>query len=222
MESPRVERTTSPRSSIDCPRLQLDTFDDCTYEEQNAVVLDDRDSVEAFCQSTCDKLGTEVILWGPFAADDDIRPKDLAVLKGLKAVNSINLDDANTLESLHGLESLERINDVFYIRYCDSLTSIEALSSLREIGSNMELIDSDNLQSLAGLESLKKISAMILEYNDELRSIEALSGLEELSGLAVEDNPKLPRCQAEALADKHGLSGDDVAIANNGSGTCDD
>lgn len=204
----------------DCPRLEMSTYEDCTYEDW--INMTSPDSVAAFCASTCNKLdGLSV---SNSSSLENLH--DFEILTGIVAFEGgFGIYDHRSLSSLHGLEQLQRVGGDITFTYLPNLESLEALESLQSVGMNrgrgIQLKELNKLETLHGLESLEEIShSLIIEDNPNLRSIEQLIGLKRVKNIGIVNNPNLPTCQAEALAARLDPPGD-VIISGNGSGSCD-
>lgn len=205
---------------VDCPRLETETFDDCTYEENLRLFGTDSDpyftnQLEQFCQSNCNKAqGIDV---------DSNVITDLAPLVGLESIRALSIE-SDSIETLDGLQDLRRIEGTHeggvQIMYSGELRSLDALSSLEYVEGPIRLQDVDGLTNLGGLESVE--TAYLLDINDlkNLESIDALESLDSLEFLMVKDNPELPTCQAEQLAERLELADEDVTIENNSFDDC--
>lgn len=125
------------------------------------------------------------------------------------------------LRSPGGLEALEEVERDLKLIWNPKLKNMEALSSLKKVGRIFKIQGNKNLKTLHGLENFREGYSVTIFTNNELENITALNNVEVLEGFGVEDNPKLPTCQAENIRDMHGLEYPDSVIANNGSGSCD-
>src|SRR5690554_6265154 len=183
---------------VECPRLELESFDDCLYEPEAprayGLDLNDKKSIAEFCQSSCNSI---VGVSGNF---DDNSAEDLSLLKGIEHVTlTISISHLNNLSSLHGLESLKDIEQDLKIMRNPKLKSVKALSSLNKVGRDITIQSNKQLKTLNGFDGLREAAAFTLFYNDELQDITALNQLEELNYFQVADSPKLPTCQAEYI-----------------------
>ena len=219
------EDATSPGpsylESIDCPRVELESFDDCTYSGSR-IKFSETSTVEEFCRSTCNKASVGVVLDG-YHVEERNGPTDLAMLRGLEEIDHLIIEFAPTLESLDGLEQLRRVHDRFYLMHNANLESLSALRSLETVELDLQLVHLDSLTSLDGLQSLRQLKrgGLVIEYNKKLESIEELSNFESVgSGLVVQGNGNLPACQAAQLAAQLELEDDMIKNSGNGAGTC--
>lgn len=216
----RTEQRPGYYAGVQCHRLELTTFDDCLYKPQTSgksgVNLYDDESIAEFCESSCNAIEG---ISGDF---DDHSAQDLALLKGIKHVTvSVSIEQMNNLTSLHGLEDLEFIGKNLKLMWNPKLQNTEALSSLKHVEKIITIQGNKQLKTLNGLEALRHAHAISISINNELVDITALNNIEELEGFGVDDNPKLPACQAENIRDMHGLEYPDSVIVNNGTGSCD-
>lgn len=218
-----TEETEPPDrfEGMDCPRFEMDSFDDCTFEKDDGdddVEMSSDEDVEQFCQSSCDKLGHISV-----RNADDIT--DMRLYLGVKEAYGIHIDSADNFEDFEGLENLESLEGGVYIEDVPALTSLKGLDSLETVGNTFTLHGSGSdipLKTLEGLESLREVEHNSFQVYrlDELRSVDELESLEKVDGeLQITNNPKLPNCQAEAIADR--VEADNVQIHGNGSGTCE-
>ena len=204
-----------PESPVpeDCARMEVTTFEQCT---EFSVNYRSPESLEAWCDSRCDKVQGAVGSWVYGVTE----PREL---RGLVEANGINFDDMHDMESLQGLEDLEVVNKTLYLRQNPKLENLHALRSLRRVGTEdvgqLDIVDNDSLETLQGLESLQEARVVVIEANDRLRSIEALENLQRIQTLHVTGNPNLPRCQIERLVEQ--LQPDYVRIRGNGTGSCE-
>lgn len=202
---------------VDCPRLEMETFDDCT-EESLRISLDYEDNresyedLERFCESTCRKSNG-------ISVTNSSAVTDLRMLNGLEETYGLTVEDSGVV-SLDGLQELIRIERNMEFHTSSNLRNVAELESLQEVGQDIYIRDMDGLRSLEGLESLETVRYLTIELNDKLTSIEALQGLESLEGVTIIDNPDLPTCQAEQLVERLGVADEEVRIQNNGSGEC--
>lgn len=204
---------------VECPRLQLESFDECLYEPSddlgNRLTLTEKNSIDAFCQTSCNQI--EYVT----GFNDGKSATDISLLKGVEKIKSIDIDGMQELQNLHGLEDLKSVEKDLKIIRNPELENIEALSSLTDVGRIFKIQTNKKIKTLNGLENLREAFSIIVWVNDELRDITALNNVETLEGFGVEDNPKLPTCQAENIRDQHGLEEPDSVIKNNGTGSCD-
>jgi hypothetical protein len=201
----------------ECPRLQMGAFDDCVYTDKLSLGVGE--DVDAFCQSPCERIENVNLHQESYSSD-------LTVLAGVTEITDhARFRNAAGLRTLNGLEEVEKIGAGLELYWLDDLESLEALRSLKSVGlewrSDLLIGGNPKLETLDGLESLETINkTLVIERNNNLRSIEALESLENVENILIENNPKLPTCQAEALAARVNPPGV-VRIAGNGSGSCD-
>lgn len=127
------------------------------------------------------------------------------------------LDTHPAPTTLDGLEDLESVAGILSIS-SPALTSVTGLSGLTSAGV-IAIRDNDVLASLDGLSALATVGGAVdadgvlvqpvfaILNNQSLTSIEALTALtsvEPTTGWAIADNPRLPQCQADALAARLG------------------
>lgn len=202
---------------VDCPRLEMESFDDCT-EESLRISLDYDDNresygdLERFCESTCRKSNG-------ISVTNSSAVTDLRMLNGLQETYGLTVEDSGVV-SLDGLQDLTRIERNLRLQTSSNLRDVSELESLKQVGQDIYIRDMGGLRSLQGLQSLEEVRYLTIELNDSLTSIEALQGLESLEGVTIIDNPKLPTCQAEQLVERLGVADEEVRIQNNGSGDC--
>ena len=159
--------------------------------------------------------------------------ESLTTIEGILSVNSEYAAGVYLLTSLDGLEGLRSVSEIFlYIN--DGLENIEALSHVTEVNT-LSIMGNRALATLEGFRNLERVRGDLVidgfcfssgdcEYNDVLTSLRGLRSLAAVEGLlAVENNPKLPTCEAEWLRDSVGNAniGDGALITNNtGTGDC--
>lgn len=162
-------------------------------------------------ESRCNRLGAVSV-----TNRGDLRSPWM--LAGVRQAGGIIVGDEN-MESLHGLEQLESVGTIdFELSFNSKLTSLEELSSLREVTRRFDLQLSDGIETLHGLESLERVGDLVISSNYQLRSIEALSSLHEVRSIVIVNNPKLPNCQAQAFADRFRDTAENIEVRDNMSG----
>jgi hypothetical protein len=223
-DSSADEKKEQPAPQVDCPRLELESLDDCTFDEELHFGMPE--TVERYCASSCQRV-LSLDATGP---GDGLRAsRDLNILARVDEFPSIvTIFNMEYLKNVNGLESVRHIGDGLHIQLNPELQNLEGLTSLESVAmgdspqSDMYLYGNPKLETLEGLESLKEVGmALIIDEHANLRSIEALESLEQVKALKITDNPKLPTCQAEALAERLGLPDDKVEIRGNGTGSCE-
>jgi len=86
------------------------------------------------------------------------------------------------------------------------LVDLSGLDRLTSVGYGVSIQADAGLTSLHGLESLTNLVQLVINNNPELDSIDALANVTSLYALTVSGNTLLPSCQAQALADRTGIS----------------
>lgn len=205
-------------NGIKCPRLLLEEFDDCRYGGDDidgtyvATAFDE--SVAEFCQSSCNEVYRVI-------AYKDKYSQDLSLLRGVRKAQNIELAGLRELDSLRGLEDLEEVEKSLTIVSAAKLTDLEALNGLRVVGNVLDFRNLPGLKDLKGLEGLRRTRVFRSADNENLEDITALENAENIDILDFTNNPKLPACQAEALRDQFGVTGEDYSAEGLGSGVCE-
>lgn len=179
--------------------------------------------LEQLCDSNCDTI-TGVSISQAI--------KSLKPLKNIREVRgTFDISTAIGLESLAGVENIESIGVYPYPNAAmvniagPDLVSTEGFDSLRTIQARETVIRNNyELQKIEGFPKLERIEegGLVILRNPELESISAFQNLEYVGGpLIIEDNPNLPRCEAQALVDGIDTITGEVTIQNNGTGSCD-
>lgn len=215
-------------AGIECPRLELESFDDCEYTPINempdpygkpeTLQLYTSSSVADFCLSSCNRLHA-VAGQGSHAHLSQTR--DLALLKGIKKIGIININDMDALRSLHGLEDLEEVQKDFTLLRSFELENLKALRSLKKVGGIFHIQNLKRIKDLQGLESLSEVERFVSTDNDNLEDITALRNLEYATLLAFSQSPNLPVCQVEALRDRLDIEPKNYTATELGSGECE-
>jgi hypothetical protein len=209
---------------VDCPRLELESLTDCTFDEQLDYNMPE--TVDRYCASSCQRV-LSIYARGP--GDGFLASRDLSLLARVDEVPSaVSVFNMEYLKNVNGLDSVRHIGGGLRIQLNPELQNLEGLSSLESVAmgdspqTDMYLYGNRKLETLDGLEALKEVGmALIIDDHANLQSIEALESLETVPYLSITDNPKLPTCQAEALAERLDLPDDKVEIRGNGTGSCE-
>jgi hypothetical protein len=174
--------------------------------------------------------------------------QDLSGLEFVTQLYGLSLSENPALSSLAGLENVAFV-DQLYLSWNPVLSNIE-LPSLGEVATlilagnpqvehlrglpalthldGLELTEQPGLTSLEGLEAVIGMDGVLrLSENANLASLRALASVDHARALLVENNPKLPTCEAEWLRDNIGVEnivnpyGDAITISgNDDAGTC--
>jgi hypothetical protein len=146
-------------------------------------------------------------------------------LMGLETIREITLTlqvtGATQLVDLEGLGGLEQVSNLSF-ESDDNLSSI-ALPALRSTGglsvtslSSAEFIELPLLQSVTGsvlvngnealtsieMDSLESIGTLSVGSNPNLLTLNGLPSLSEAERLFIIENPKLPQCEVDAIAER--------------------
>ncbi len=153
---------------------------------------------------------------------------DLDGLECLERVGgAVNIQDNALLADVDGLRSLVTVGGAMNIDGNDALFDLDGFSSLRTVGGYLQIMDDPALSHIDGLSGLTAIGGdLLILSHDELADISGLSSLETLSGanLIITQNPRLPTCQAQALADRlqaAGYAGTVIIAHNDDAAVCD-
>jgi len=178
--------------------------------------------------------------------------QSLSGLDNLQTVPAVILVGNPSITSLDGLDSIEGNLEALQIDENASLEDLSGLEWINAIECSLSLFGNPNLTTLAGLENLSWVGLVIdITYNDSLSGLDALNNLEEilpsecpaasdtdtdtdtdvdtdadwmLGYLDIEDNPALPTCDAEEVAQRlveNGFAGE-IKIENNLEDECSD
>jgi hypothetical protein len=149
----------------------------------------------------------------------------LVDLRGLERLTDLwgclELRDNAALTSVDGVESLARIGTCLSIGTSDPkddephgnpvLGNLDGLASLGEVGLFVTIEYNRELGDLDGLSSLGVVGGDLrVRRNGALASVEGLLALERFEGdhVTIAENPVLPNCQAQQLAETLGASAD--------------
>lgn len=128
---------------------------------------------------------------------------DLTGLERLQRLSDeLHLFDLPALTSFKGLESLTRVEGDVELRNLTALTSCTGLDALAHIEGRLRLESLPLLENPLGLGSLVSTNGLEIYGNQNLVSLSGLAALTSVGSgqLSIRSNPKLPVCEAEALA----------------------
>ena len=130
---------------------------------------------------------------------DILRERDLASIQGCTTyAGTIDLADF-TGSDLESLSSLEEIGGNLNLFRANSLTNLSGLGNLRRVGGDLIVFFSRSMESLNGLESLEVVTGKLrLENNESLTSLKGLDSLKESGGLDLTFNSALTDIRALA------------------------
>lgn len=125
-----------------------------------------------------------------------INNENLINLKGLNnfyaaKVGSLRIENCDNLIDLDGLDKLEFIGDGLAIVNNFKLKDISALSKLNFVPRTIYISENESLTNLNGLESIKNIGFLFLNNNPLLTSIDAIKGCESLNSIKIDGNISL-------------------------------
>ncbi|GAB3494620.1 hypothetical protein GCM10027341_10990 [Spirosoma knui] len=149
----------------------------------NDVTLSSQQQVDDFAQSGCTTTSRDLIVSG----------LDITNLNGLRNLTQVgNLEIKGTkLANLEGLNQLKLASDIS-ISGNSSLTSLNGLSSLTDVQSEIEIDGNLLLTNLTGLSSLTLVNYTYITSNYSLTSLQGLNGLSRtVGGLYITSNPVL-------------------------------
>ena len=163
----------------------------------------------------------------------------------LRRVYSLSSSSNKVLETLGDMPRLEFIESGLFVHHNPKLVSLRNLPALTYVGEYVTVTNLPLLSSLRGLERLQRTRLLAIGGNPVLTSLSELSGLREVEMLSViinaelthlgldgllrvsgrfvvTQNPKLPECQATALATRVYASppGWELSIRDNAPGPC--
>jgi len=160
----------------------------------------------------------------------DIDPLECLVYVGRQLHVGSNPD----LTDLTGLRNVTEIGGTLNIEANASLTNLSGLEGITAIGTGsheepkyLQIYNNDSLENVDGLSSLTSITEGLYIYeNASLTNLDGLSNLQTIGGdmLLITYNPRLPQCEAEALADRlvaNGYAGPVLIGDNDTTATCD-
>ncbi|MDW6002481.1 leucine-rich repeat domain-containing protein [Vibrio mangrovi] len=104
-----------------------------------------------------------------------------------RQLTTLELRFCENLSSLQGVQSLRRLTSL-NLTWCESLTILTEIESLTQL-SELNLRGCDNLTSLSGIESLTQLTELNLSRSENLTSLTELNSLKQLTGL------NLSRCE---------------------------
>jgi hypothetical protein len=156
--------------------------------------------------------------------------KDVSALGSVGEITAtLSFIENKALEDLEGLEDIETIgaeNDtnssVLRFEGNDSLKNLNGLSGLKTIANGETyIIGNPKLRRIGGLQDITEFpDGLTVSDNAELQDITSLYGTETIGkSLRIRDNPKLPNCQAQRIAN-NAMVANSTRIGDNGSGEC--
>jgi hypothetical protein len=136
------------------------------------------------------------------------RNPKLVSLEGLEGITEISMDDLDIVDNdalidLHGLDQLTSVASRVTIRGNASLETLAGVEKLASVNL-LTLEDNPSLRALDGLEGAQSIAVRLrIAGNTVLEDVSALHGATVSSSSIIEivENPMLPQCEAEALAE---------------------
>lgn len=201
---------------MECPRLEMDSFEDCTVEgteSSTRLHLDSNEDIQKICNSDCKKAPN-------VGVEFTEKVTDLRVLKGIEQVTAFVIRDATELETLEGLEDLKKVESGVKMRNAPKLESLAPLASLEEVGQKLSIYGGAGslpIKNLEGLESLRRVETNL--YLDDLRQLESVDELESLERvgdyLRIKGNENLPQCEAEEAVEDVEVDAENVDISDN-------
>lgn len=75
----------------------------------------------------------------------------------------------------------------------ENVSSLEALSDLRQVDGALRIQRTDRLYSLEGLESLENLRELSIHKNSALINAGSLNGVAQVYAVAIQDNPRLTK-----------------------------
>lgn len=145
-------------------------------------------------------------------------------LEGLSKLNTIEGDyfyiSSNPLlQNLQGLNMLDSIGGIVHINDMTGLKSLSGLGNVSYIGDRLSIFRCDSLTSLDGLSGLSEVGALDITDNPLLSSVQAFDHPVKINAqLVVTDNPELSECNVEAFCDYFIAPPSFVVFSNNGVG----
>ncbi len=118
----------------------------------------------------------------------------LSNLKTIKTVGSLYIRFNNTLISLDGLENITSIRDDLRINGSDALTSLKALENITSVGGDLRIDNNYALTSLNGLKNITSVGGSLsIDGNDALTSLNGLENITNVKGgdLLISQNTAL-------------------------------
>jgi len=184
---------------------------------------------------------------GALRVTDNPELLEITALSTLERVGSrIAIQDNPKLASLEGLERITSANEILEVTNNDSLVDLRGLDGLTSENYLLAIGDNDTLIGLQGLDSLVSIVDVTIYDNPALTSLDGLDGVETAddvriasnavlvdvsalvgakvgatSTIEIYENPMLPQCAAETLAEAlqpPGFTG--VVDVRDNLGTC--
>jgi hypothetical protein len=159
-----------------------------------------------------------------FYLNDCPELRTLSPLSRLEHVGALSINNCAGLVDLDGLEQLTSVGDYAYsflaLAGNPALTSLAALSALKEVDGAVSIQENAALGDLHGFEGLERIGSYFwLSSNPSLASLRALAGVTRIEDyLSILDNSALPTCEAEWFRDNVDFIGGAVSISGNDSG----
>lgn len=144
----------------------------------------------------------------------------LSPLQNIIAIDE-DLDIKGTsLTTLDGLQSLNNIGGSLIVANTSGITSFSGLSSLTSIGENLNVQSNGQLTSFSGLSTLTNVTGnLTINSNPNLTDISGLKNLEpnKITNLSINGNTKLAVCNSAFVCNY--LQGTGVrGISNNATG----
>jgi hypothetical protein len=193
-------------------RLQLGTLKTI---DGDFIVRDNQALIDLSGLPLLSTVGGDVHIGGELSFYGNALVTSLAGLQSLEAVGGdFVVGNNRALNSLNGW-TLTSVGGALRVVESPALNDIGALSVLTQTGTDLVLSRLDALGNLAGLEALTTVGGDLQlggrevdEGNAALNSVVQLTGLTQVVGeLLIANNPVLPQCQANALAQRLGGAG---------------
>lgn len=144
----------------------------------------------------------------------------LAALAGYAAIDGnvhIGSDaEATTpdVRTLQPLRCLQTISGELTLQGNPELLDLQGLEQLTQVAA-LRVTDNEVLGQLYGPRSLAVAGLLLVRANPSLRDL--AGGITSAGALVVEENPELPDCQAQLLAEALGVA---CTCSGNGGGSC--
>jgi hypothetical protein len=179
-----------------------------------------------------------------------IGPSDLEIidaLAGLRGIGgALRIIENSALKDLDGFIDMTVIEGPIEVTDNANLADISGIHQTTEVFGDVTITDNAVLHHLAGIIRVTDINgSFVLERNDNLDDLQGLRALENVTGdfiirdnailenldgadalasvgtFTIADNPLLPVCHAERLADRVEIAEGEPDLSGNGTGRCD-
>ena len=154
-------------------------------------------------------------------------PENLNFLNWLTSVGgNLEIQNNGSLANLNGLNALTTVGGDLSIGNNTALRNLNGLNTLSSVGGLFAIYRNDILTNFDGLSALTSVGSsnpyggLSIYENAELADMTGLNALTTVNGdFSVTDNPMLPECQADNLADRLGLTTSTIT-GNDETATC--